>query len=173
MRATLCFPRAHGSHTLARMIPGALREFLSAPRWCALGMVDDRGRPHLTRCAGWQLGPPGGADLLVFARSRFLSVEPGRGASDRVALLMNESERFVAYQLKGRGTARAATGDEVQAAHEMMGRLAVTTEQHWGLPASLYTSMILEPTTTIEVVVEEAFTQSPGPGAGERIGGAA
>jgi hypothetical protein len=155
------------------MIPEALREFLSAPRWCALGLVDRRGRPHLTRCAGWQLGPAGGPDLLVVVRTSFLSVQPGAGASDRVALLMNESERFVAYQLKGRGKAREATAAELQAAHEMMGKLAVTSEQHWGLPASLYTSMILAPATTIEVVVEEAFAQSPGPGAGQRLEGAA
>ena len=155
------------------MIPEALREFLSAPRWCALGLVDRQGRPHLARCAGWQLGPPGGADLLVFVRTRFLSVLPGHDASDRVALLMNESERFVAYQLKGRGKARETTAAELQAAHEMMGKLAVTTEQHWGLPASLYTSIILSPATTIEVMVEEAFAQSPGPGAGERLGGPA
>jgi predicted pyridoxine 5'-phosphate oxidase superfamily flavin-nucleotide-binding protein len=154
------------------MIPDALREFLSAPRWCALGAVDERGRPHLTRCVGWQLGAPGGADLLVFAPTKFLSVRPGRDASERVALLMNESERFVAYQLKGRGKTREATAAEVQAAHDMMGSLAITTEQHWGLPASLYTSITLEPMSTIEVTVEEAFAQSPGPGAGQRIGGA-
>ncbi|HVJ14888.1 MAG TPA: hypothetical protein VM686_05585 [Polyangiaceae bacterium] len=155
------------------MIPGALREFLSAPRWCALGLVDRRGRPHLARCGGWQLGPPGGPDLLVVTRTSFLSVLPGRDASDRVTLLMNESERFVAYQLKGRGKAREATAAEIEAAREMMGKLAVTSEQHWGLPASLYTSIILAPATTIEVTVEEAFAQSPGPGAGERLGGTA
>jgi len=155
------------------MIPEALREFLSAPRWCALGMVDETGRPQLTRCAGWQLGPPGGPDLLVFAGTKFLAVQPGRNAPDRVALLMNEAERFVAYQLKGRGKTREATAAEVAAAHEMMNSLAITTEQHWGLPASLYTSIIFGPMTTIEVVVEEAFAQSPGPGAGQRVDGAA
>lgn len=98
---------------------------------------------------------------------------PGHDASDRVTLLMNEAERFVAYQLKGRGRARETTAAELQAAHEMMARLAAISEQHWGIPASVYTSIILSPATTIEVTVDEAFAQSPGPGAGERIGGAA
>jgi hypothetical protein len=152
------------------MIPAALDEFLSAPRFCALGLVDDRGRPHLVRCGGWYRGPAGGPDFVAITRASFLPALPGRGASDRVALLLNEADRFVAYQLKGRGTAREATEEEVERCKAMFAALGDIVEKHWGLPSSLYTSIIVAPAIAIDVVVEEAFAQSPGPGAGRRIG---
>jgi hypothetical protein len=154
------------------MIPSELAEFLSAPRWCVLGMVDAKGRPSMAQCLGWKLGPPGGPDLVLFLRTDLTSVLPGKGATDQITALMNESERFVAYQMKGRGRTRPATPEEVQMTKEMMASLGETTEQHWGLPASLYTTIPVEPMIAVEMEVEVAFAQSPGTGAGNQIGGA-
>lgn len=154
------------------MIPSELDEFLSAPRWCVLGMVDANGRPAAVQCLGWRLGPPGGPDLVLLLRSDMAPVLPGQGASEQITALMNESERFVAYQMKGLGKTRPATPEDVRSAREMMASLGETTEEHWGLPASLYTSIPLEPMIAVEMEVQFAFAQSPGAGAGKQIGGA-
>jgi len=134
-------------------------------------MVDDRGRPVVVRCVGWKRGPEGGPDLILMLGSDMTRAPPGQGASDRVTVLMNESERFVAYQLKGLGRTRSATAEEVRSARSQLDALGYITEKGWGLPASLYTSIPVEPTVVVEVMVEAAFAQSPGAGAGARIGG--
>ena len=154
------------------MIPEELREFLSAPRFCALGLVDSQGRPRVVRCGGWYLGAPGGPDLILIARSTFAPVLPGRGASDRIAIFLNEATRYVAYQLKGRGKTRGATPEEVSGAVAMLAALGQAVEESWGLPATLYTSIVVSPAVAIEMTVEEAYIQSPGANAGQRIGGA-
>ena len=151
------------------MLPASVREFLAVPRFCALAMTDERGRPFLARCAGWSLGPPGGPDLTVTVRREFVPILPGQGASDRVALLLSVADQFVAFQVKGRGRARDATPAEVQASKDMLASLGQTVEKSWGLSQSLYTSMIVAPAVSVDVMVEEAFAQSPGPGAGRRV----
>jgi hypothetical protein len=151
------------------MLIEPVRRFLEGPRFGALCYADPEGRPVLARSLGWAFGE-GGADLAFACRPDMMPWTPPLGASLRVAVVLSRGDRFEAMQLKGTARVRRAGPADIAHARTMMVALGEVVQSVSGVSAALYRNVVGDDAIVFDVVVEEAYQGSPGPGAGGRLG---
>lgn len=154
------------------MIPDRVVELLHGPAFMQLGTRDGELRPAHTFVIG-AVAHPDRQTVTVFvpeARSaRPLSdvQENGRVALG-IALASHE-----AYQLKGTYLSSRPTGDEDIARQETYRANLHAAARQAGYPEEIARPLTLgfayRPGVAITFQVEEIFTQTPGPGAGNRL----
>lgn len=150
------------------MLIEPVRRFLEGPRFGALCYGDPNGRPVLARSAGWGFGE-GGADLALTCRPDMIPWAPPLGTSLRVAVVLSRVDRFEAIQLKGTARLRRASPADIAHARSMMSALGEIVQAVSGVSAELYRNVVGDDAVVFDVLVEEAFQGSPGPGAGGRL----
>lgn len=151
------------------MLIEPVRKFLDGPRFAAICYADPDGRPVLARSAGWAHGE-GGADLAFACRPDTMPWVPPLGVPFRVAVVLSRGDRFEAMQLKGTARVRPANPADIAHARAMMIALGEVVQGMSGISAELYRNVVGDDGVVFDVVVEEAYQGSPGPGAGGRLG---
>jgi hypothetical protein len=151
------------------MLIEPVRKFLDGPRFGALCYADADGRPVLARTLGWAYGD-GGADLAFATRSDLMPWTPPLDVPFRVAVVISRGDRFEAMQLKGIARVRRASPADIAHARTMMTALGEVVQSVSGVSAELYRNVVGDEALVFDVVVEEAYQGSPGPGAGARLG---
>lgn len=154
------------------MIPAAVRELIAAGPSLLIGTHDGSLVPEATRATGILLGADG-ASLTVFVPDA-----TGRRAlvnlrSDpRVAITCSHPASHLTFQLKGRVTAvRRAKGPDRDVIERYRSAFSGQLEEV-GISPEVSSRLSGWPAHAIEVTVTEIFEQTPGPGAGERLGSA-
>ena len=149
------------------MIPQRLVDFIHGPTLTWLGSRDDRLRPSVAWAFGARVDA---ANELITA---FVpDIEGGEVLRDlarngMAALTAVDGISHEAYQFKGRHVeTRPSTAEEraVQDIHR-----SKLLSHYASYPEALFSGFVFHPSTAVTFRVEEAFVQTPGPGAGERL----
>jgi hypothetical protein len=150
------------------VIETEVAELLESPCSLLVGTVDGHGRPDATR--GWsaQLLGPDRLRLLVATEARRAIANLADGG--RLALTTTHFVTMVSWQLKGRATLveEATAADRIRFDAFCAGCLEILAPLHM---VSEETIARITPAgvVAVEMVVEQVFDQTPGPGAGARI----
>jgi hypothetical protein len=149
------------------MIPEKIVDFMHGGVLAWIGTRDARLRPALT----WVFGVRVSAardEITAFVPD----IEIGRtrinlSQNGLVALNVVQPITHEAYQFKGKLTAMRPSTEEEQAVQEILrakvGSLLIM------FPPELVTGFVAAPSTAVTFAVEEAFVQTPGPGAGRAL----
>jgi hypothetical protein len=154
------------------MIPVPVQELIAAGPSLLMGTRDATLLPETTRLTGIVLGPEADA-LTVFvadaAADRALANLRDNG---QVAITCSHPATHVTYQLKGKATGvRRAKGPEREIVDRYRAEFSCRLEEV-GVSVDVSSRLSGWPAYAIRVQVLEIFEQTPGPGAGERVGGA-
>jgi hypothetical protein len=150
-------------------IDGPLAEFVHSGVATIVGTASDAGRPHVAY--GW--GPrvrEGGRTLDVFldAPKAGQALEDLR-SNGRIAVTMGDPVSYRSVQVKGRfsGASPPSDADEVWLAAYREAFLVNTSLV--GDPPSVIRSLWLNEVVRVSLTVEQAYDQTPGPGAGRPL----
>jgi hypothetical protein len=152
------------------MLLDSVRTFLDGPRFAAVAYADAQGRPVLARTVGWAFAEGGDADLVLVCRPDLMPWVPPQGVPIRLAVVLSYADRFEALQLKGTGRLRSATPQEIAHGRATMATLGGIVQAMLGVSAALYQNVVGDGALAFDLVVEEVYQGSPGPGAGARLG---
>jgi hypothetical protein len=151
------------------MLPRAISEMIGRHTYFSgAGTRDDDRIPRSHRVWGVRLHPD---DSVTFMVPPYGTEDlEACAVSDRhVALTIGELPSHETYQLKGRAVRVAPpSADDLsyfRAYRERMCAHIVTL----GFPEPLARAWLLDPMLTVTMRTEEAFVQTPGPGAGRRL----
>jgi len=150
------------------VIEAEVAEQLESPSSLLVGTVAADGMPDATR--GWGvevLGPDRLRVLLSTEAARTLAVVADGG---RLALTTTHFFTLVSWQLKGRALSvgEATAADRIR--HDAFCAGCVRTiHEGDGSPEEIIWRMVPPGIVACEMVVEQVFDQTPGPGAGARV----
>ncbi|HXU80292.1 MAG TPA: pyridoxamine 5'-phosphate oxidase family protein [Polyangia bacterium] len=154
------------------LITPELARFLEGPNSIIVATQDGQRMPECAR--GLLLRCPGGDDVTLWlpaavaARTAAnLAVEP------RIAVAAELPSAHVTRQLKGIATRVLTAPDQRRALLDEGWEAFVQQCGTVGLPRRLLDRVVRWPVTEIHIRVNAVFDQTPGPGAGEPLGGAA
>jgi hypothetical protein len=152
-----------------RPIDAELKEFLESGLPAIVGSGDAGGRPHIV--PGWSprvVDANGVVDVFLDA-ARAERTLANLKATGRIAVTVVEPVSARSLQLKG--TFRdSGDPDEAGRAWVQQGREAfLATASLVGDPPAVIESMWMDETVRVTFEVEQAFDQTPGPGAGKAL----
>lgn len=151
----------------------SLIRFLQRPVMIILGTVNTAMRPEIGRAVGVVTHPDTNSLALVVSRWQWPATVANVEATGRMAATFSRPSDYETYQIKGRAMARAATAADVDASRAYCrDTLAALMElgvgpdlvAHWQGERDL---------VAVALSVDAVFVQTPGPRAGQRMGGRA
>jgi Pyridoxamine 5'-phosphate oxidase len=150
------------------VIEAEVAELLASPCSLLVGTVDRHGLPDATRAWGVELLGPD--RLRVFVATEAQRTIDNVADGGRIALTTTNFMTVVSWQLKGRATlVEAATpADRIRSDVYCAACLEILAPLH-GDPEELIARMLPSEIVAVEMVVEQVFDQTPGPGAGVRV----
>ncbi len=147
-----------------------LADFIHAAPWLTMGVRDARLRPHGVMVFG------GRVDAATNRLSVFLSaalsgtVTECLKATGKAAVTIGEPVHHETYQFKGDVVeVRPMTPDE-EAVQDIFFSKMFAAMKSMGLPVEAWGMPPVRPGLTAVIQVTDIFAQTPGPGAGGRIG---
>jgi hypothetical protein len=150
------------------LIQPEVAELLESPCSLLVGTVASDGCPDAVRAWGLVLLAPDRVRLLLSANAeRTIANLAGGG---RMALTATDFVTMTSWQLKGRAaTVEPATAaDRIRFDAFCAGCLAILAPLH-AVPEERIARMMPADVVACELVVEQVFDQTPGPGAGARV----
>ena len=148
------------------MIPPPVRELAAGPVWLILASRDEALRPTVDYAFGVRVVDEEHLDIVV-PEVRAAALKERLRVFPRLALALNSYAAVRCFQVKGEvvetrpGDAAAGALCDIQAA-----RLATVSPPVANVARAFRTS----PSTVFKLRVDAAFDQTPGPGAGRRVG---
>lgn len=151
----------------------SLVRFLQRPVMILVGTVDPAARPEIGRGVGSIVRPEAGQIDLLVSRWQWPATIANVESAGRAAATFSRPADYETYQIKGRARLRAAGAAEAELAHAYcrdtlaaLMELGIAPELvvHWHAARDL---------AVVSLSVDEVFSQTPGPLAGQRIGGGA
>lgn len=141
-----------------------------------VGVTDEHGTPYATRAWGLRVveqAAPGDEHLAVISvllaaddRTAVSGAAPGRG----VAVTAADVLTLRSAQLKGRSTGvDDADDDDLALSASHFAGFAADVTKADGQPLELLSRLLPHRFARCTVVVDEAYDQTPGPGAGEEL----
>lgn len=151
------------------VIDDELKELLESGVAVSIGTADNNGRPHL----GLAWGPrvhPDRTGLTIFLDTERADVTLGDLESNgRIAVTIADPVSYRSVQLKGRWQgASEATPEDNQWVQRHREAFLVTTALV-GDPPPTVRNMWMEQVIRVDVEVDAAFDQTPGPDAGKTL----
>lgn len=150
----------------------SLVQFLLRPVMILVGTVDPAARPEIGHGVGSLVVPEAGRIDVLVSRWQWPATIANVERAGRAAATFSRPADYETYQIKGRATLRAAGAPEAETARAYCrDTLAALMElgmahdlvAHWQSTRDL---------VVVSLSVDEVFSQTPGPLAGQRIGGA-
>jgi hypothetical protein len=149
------------------MIPDKLVEFIHGAVLAFVGTRDPQFRPAVTWAFGLRTSAATDEITAFVPDVEIAQTRSNLSQNGLVAVTILHPISHESYQLKGKLTAMRPTTDEERAVQEIqrskLGSLLTNM-----LPG-IAQGYILAPSTAISFKVEEAFVQTPGPGAGRPL----
>jgi hypothetical protein len=157
----------------AWVISPELATFLQSGVSVLVGTRGPDGWPDAVRAVGARV-EPGGADVTVFLpESQCAAACANLADNGRIAVVFSRPEDHKTLQLKGAAVSVHAAGDADRAAMERYRELLVAALGFVGVPPALTCRIDHWPARAVRFRVDGVFVQTPGPGAGEPLGGRA
>ena len=149
------------------MIPDKLVEFMHGAVLAFVGTRDARLRPALTWVFGLRASPVSDEITAFVPDVEIDQTRSNLSHNGLIALTVVHPISHECYQFKGKLAAMRPTTDEERAVQEIQ-RSKVDALLAKLLPG-MFVGFILAPSTAITFKVEQAFVQTPGPGAGRPL----
>jgi hypothetical protein len=145
---------------------------LHTPMTILIATADERLRPHFLRAYGVEIAADRGL-VTVFAPEPVAAPTLANLAQRKaIALTIASMEDLTGVQLKGDVIAIKPGGDDAnRAIDENQERVAAMMRRHIGEHhAELWKQRVTRPVVAITFAVRDVFNQTPGKGAGARVG---
>lgn len=149
------------------MIPQWLVDFVHGAVLSWVGSRDDKLRPSLSWTFGARVN---GANDLITTFVPDIEADQVRNdlaKNGMITFTVVEAISHEAYQFKGRQVEMRPSTEEEQAVQGI--HRSKLLSRYTQYPQALFGGYVLYPSTAITFRVEEAFVQTPGPGAGEKL----
>jgi hypothetical protein len=149
-----------------------LRRFLEGPLSIAVATQDGALHPDCTRALALRPGP--GPDQVTLWLPESIADRARRNLANdaRIAVGANRPTTHQTFQLKGRAVHVAPAAEDARAVIDGRFEAFIVEVMQVGMPRRLADRVLRWPALEIQVVVEDVFDQTPGPGAGGRLGAA-
>lgn len=156
------------------MIPTSLVRFLERANVGHIGTRDAQLVPYGDRVSGWVVSPDARTVTVLVASTDTARLVASLEENGHVALTVEEYPAHEAYQLKGRYLAhRPVRRQDGETAEQMRQRFVRALKPFYPPEAEpMMRAYTQAPTLAVEFEVQDIFVQTPGPGAGARLGGA-
>jgi hypothetical protein len=152
------------------MIPDSIIKLLETGVSILVGTRDTSLLPECTRAWGIHVAPGRHAVRIFLSETFAGKTIDNLRENGMIAVTCTRPTDHITCQLKGRvRKIRALTPAERDRCRRWHRDFAVELRAV-GVPASLPEGWIVEPTVAVEFAVSEIFDQTPGPGAGRKIG---
>ncbi len=151
-------------------IPQDVTEFLDGGVSILVGSVDEHGRPECTRGMGVEVDGDAGRLTVyvpIVGADRTLA---NLGLGRRIAITFSRPYDNRTCQVKGRVRATSPASAEDVARQQRWFAAYVEQLAIVGIARAATRRWRITPSVAVEVEVDELFEQTPGPGAGKRIG---
>ena len=152
------------------MIPQSIVDLLETGVSVMVGTRDASLMPECTRAWGIRVADDGGTVTVLLAEPFAGKTIDNLRENGQIAVTCTRPTDHITCQLKGRirSIKRATSADQDLSRRwhrEFMAELTAI-----GVPSKLSEAWIAEPTLAVEIAVTEVFDQTPGPGAGRKVG---
>lgn len=152
------------------ILPERVVEIAHGTTFFELGTRDASLHPLATFVLGARVAPDRSAVTCYIPTVEAERVLGNLRENGRVALAFSEPTSHESYQVKGTFRAAAVAGPADMAVVGVWADKAVAFMKAYGLPDSFFAGFSLPPLTAVTFAVEELFAQTPGPGAGAKVG---
>lgn len=149
------------------MIPQRLVDFVHGSVLSWVGSRDDRFRPSVSIAFGARVQAADGLITAFVPDIEADQVKRDFAANGRLAYTVVEAITHEAYQFKGRLVEMRPSTEEERAVQDIHRSKLIS--RYTAYPETFFGGFTLYPSTAITFRVEEAFVQTPGPGAGEKL----
>jgi hypothetical protein len=151
------------------MIPHPILELLQTGVTVMVGTRDAALMPECTR--GWGIRVEEDRRTVTLFLTELSSEKTLANLRDNglVAVTCSRPTDHATCQLKGRVRRIRPAGSRDRATQVRWRRAFLDELVAVGVPAELAEALIMEPALAVEVTVTDVFSQTPGPGAGEKI----
>jgi hypothetical protein len=152
------------------MIPQSIVDLLKTGVSVMVGTRDASLMPECTRAWGIRVGGKRDSVTIFLSNSIAGKTVANLRANGQIAVTCTRPTDHITCQLKGRvGSMKPVTSADREMSRrwhqEFMAELRAI-----GVPSALSEAWIAEPDLAVEMAVAEVFDQTPGPGAGKKIG---
>jgi predicted pyridoxine 5'-phosphate oxidase superfamily flavin-nucleotide-binding protein len=152
------------------MIPDSIVHLLKTGVSVMVGTRDASLMPECTRAWGIRVGTDRRAVTIFLSEAIAGKTLDNLRENGKIAVTCTRPTDHVTCQLKGRvqrmkPVTSANRETSLQWHREFMAELSAI-----GVPPALGEAWIVEPTVAVEMAVTDVFDQTPGPGAGKKIG---
>ena len=131
---------------------------------------DAQRMPECARAVGVRVHPDRATVTVYVPAAMATRLAQNVAIEPRVAASFSRVHDHRSYQLKGHATVRDAREDERALVESYRTSFASSLDLA-GIPRRLTMRTRVWPAVAIDLTVTDVFAQTPGPGAGERIGG--
>ena len=152
------------------MIPESIVHLLRTGVSVMVGTRDAALMPECTRAWGIHVGTDRGT-VTVFLSEAFAGTTlDNLRENGRIAVTCTRPTDHITCQIKGRVRSMKPVTSANRETSRQWHREFMAELRAIGVPSALGDAWIVEPAVAVEVAVTDVFDQTPGPGAGEKIG---
>lgn len=151
-------------------IENELAKFLTSPVMIIIGTSDARGQSEIARGTGAKVDAERGVVELIFSEWQWPATIRNLHANPRIAVTFARPNDYVSYQVKGRATLRSAGAEDIAFSERYLAAI-VEVLTGLGMNRELVAPWLTnrEPVVA-HISVDEMYVQTPGPGAGQKLG---
>lgn len=147
-----------------------LAKFLASPVMIIIGTSDAHGQSEIARGAGAKVDANHGVVELLFSGWQWPATTKNLRANPRIAVTFARPTDYVSYQVKGRATLRDAGTEDIVFSDRYLANIAELL-LGLGLNRELVAPWLVNREAVVaHIDVDEIFVQTPGTGAGQKLG---
>jgi hypothetical protein len=151
-------------------IANELANFLASPVMIIIGTSDARGQSEIARGAGAKVDADRGVVELVFSGWQWPATIENLRANPRIAVTFACPTNYVSYQVKGRATLRDAGAQDINMSERYLADIA-NVLIGLGMTRELMAPWLANREAAVaQIHVDEIYVQTPGTGAGQKLG---
>lgn len=152
------------------MIPESIVHLLQTGVSVMVGTRDAALMPECTRAWGIHVGTDRGAVTVFLSKAFAGKTLDNLRENGRIAVTCTRPTDHITCQIKGRVRSMKPVTSANRETSRQWHREFIAELRAIGVPSALGEAWIVEPTVAVEMAVTDVFDQTPGPGAGEKIG---
>ena len=152
------------------MIPDSIVQLLQTGVSVMVGTRDATLMPECTRAFGIHVGTARGTVTVFLSEPIAGKTIDNLRENGMIAVTCTRPTDHITCQLKGKVRSMKSVNSAQQKMSRQWHHEFVAELKAIGVPSALGEAWIVEPTVAVEMAVTDVFDQTPGPGAGKRIG---
>ena len=152
------------------MIPDSIAALLQTGVSVMVGTRDASLMPECTRAWGIEISADRGTVTVFLSKAIAGNTLDNLRENRKIAVTCTRPTDHITCQLKGQVRSMKPATSRHRDTSRRWHREFMAELKAIGVPSALAEAWIIEPTVAVEIAVEDVFDQTPGPGAGQKIG---